>query len=177
MATHWNMASTQPPWRSPMSVAYDMECDIISVPNELLALMEEPGKGLEQLREAHPWLCELEKGSKANLQGMRQAFLADGHTFMSVLAEFLNARKWQEFVAYCVLEKECDVVIVELLDLAFQDYHSFRSNKPFVGASKATDYDQSLKRLGYAKEGHTPRQRLLQSIRARLDEPPQFYRK
>lgn len=86
------------------------DSDFIFFPIELGQFFTESKNELEQLREVHPWLHELDKDNEVDFRSLRQAFLTDGHTFMSALGKFLNAKKWQEFVITYALHRTFDPI-------------------------------------------------------------------
>jgi hypothetical protein len=91
-----------------------------SVPKELGEFFINGDEELKALCKQHPWLSGLDSADSADLVGLRQAFLSDGHTFMAVLTKFLCATKWKEFVpATCVGEPMYGPVLLALLKFVF----------------------------------------------------------
>jgi hypothetical protein len=142
------------------------------LPVELGEFFKESKNKLEQLREVHPWLYELDKTYEVDLSSLRQAFLTDGHTFMSALGEFLNARKWQEFVLLtCAYDTTHGPVLLGLLNVVYC------ANAPLTGVSinipeKRWSVPNSV---SVSDEGQTPYSRLLQAIKSRRVDSVPFH--
>lgn len=92
----------------------------LKFPVELGEFFTQSPDKVEQLYEAHPWLRELIKAEDVDLGSLRHRFLTDGHTFMSILTEFLNAKKWQEFVITGALNDTYGVARTRLFEFVFR---------------------------------------------------------
>jgi hypothetical protein len=84
------------------------------LPKEVFQVYREgsPDSKLEALVRRYTWLQELEPDYRlGSFPKSRAAFLEDGYTFMSALKEYLDIRKWHEFVLQACVEDEHGVLI------------------------------------------------------------------
>ncbi|CAG7563462.1 unnamed protein product [Fusarium equiseti] len=73
----------------------------ICIPRDFINSIQNWDDRFKQLQDGNEWLEGIDKDlSDSDLVILRNAFLTDGHKFMSTVIEFLNAVKWQEFVAH-----------------------------------------------------------------------------
>ncbi|RFN47959.1 hypothetical protein FIE12Z_7682 [Fusarium flagelliforme] len=73
----------------------------IYIPRDFINSIQNWDDRFKQLQDGNEWLEGIDKDlSDSDLVILRNAFLTDGHKFMSTVIEFLNAVKWQEFVAH-----------------------------------------------------------------------------
>jgi hypothetical protein len=73
----------------------------IYIPRDFINSIQNWDDRFKQLQDGNEWLEGIDKDlTDADLVILRDAFLTDGHKFMITLIEFLNAVKWQEFVAH-----------------------------------------------------------------------------
>ncbi|KAK0856629.1 hypothetical protein LTS02_010533 [Friedmanniomyces endolithicus] len=107
----------------------------IRVPEELMKWFEEfksKDEHLALLRLESPWLSELEKPD-ADLLLVREAFLKDGHTFMTLLETYLNTIKIREFLVqsgrYGAFRPQTFCVLFGVLLLACKKEGNFRRSQ------------------------------------------------
>ena len=73
----------------------------IYIPRDFIDSVQYWDDRLKRLRDGPEWLERIDKDlSDSDLSILRHAFLTDGHNFMNILSQHLNAVMWQEFVAY-----------------------------------------------------------------------------
>ncbi|QPC70478.1 hypothetical protein HYE68_001230 [Fusarium pseudograminearum] len=68
---------------------------------------------LEQLYNNNEWLAQVDKEtSDSQFSILRHAFLTDGHNFISILTEYLNTIKWQEYVVHICTQRITHVPVL-----------------------------------------------------------------
>jgi len=145
---------------------------LMRLPVELGEFFQESKNKLDQLREVHPWLCELDKTNELDLSSLRQEFLTDGHTFMSALGKFLNARKWQEFViCTCNYDSTHGPVLRELLNI----FYCAGAPPTRVSINILEKRRSVLNSVSVSDEGQTPYSRLEQAIKSRRVDSVPFH--
>ncbi|KAM0367645.1 hypothetical protein ACHAPK_007544, partial [Fusarium culmorum] len=68
---------------------------------------------LKQLYDNNEWLAQVDKEtSDSAFSILRHAFLTDGHNFISILSEYLNTIKWQEYVVHICTQRITHVPVL-----------------------------------------------------------------
>ncbi|CAF3493409.1 unnamed protein product [Fusarium graminearum] len=81
---------------------------------------------LKQLYDNNQWLAQVDKEtSDSEFSILRHAFLTDGHNFISILTEFLNTVKWQEYFVHICTQRITHVPV--LMHLIYEASFESRS--------------------------------------------------
>lgn len=82
----------------------DNSSDCYQFPVELRRFYEHGTEFIQPFLRLHPWLEALDS-EISSVDSLRQNFLLDGQNFLAIVDEYLQARKWQEFVLGCCAAK------------------------------------------------------------------------